>query len=127
MCCRATELFSYLVVPAFCYIINLDGSLLYTMVRFRTANHKLPIETGRWNNIDLPERKCELCNKNDLGDEYHYLLRCSFFVNERRTYIDPYFYTSSNILKFKELLQISDHEKLVRLGKFMRLIMLKFQ
>ena len=109
------------------YIINLDGSLLYTMVRFRTANHKLPIETGRWNNIDLPERKCELCNKNDLGDEYHYLLRCSFFVNERRTYIDPYFYTSSNILKFKELLQISDHEKLVRLGKFMRLIMLKFQ
>ena len=109
------------------YIINLDGSLLYTRVRFRTANHKLPIETGRWNNIDLPERKCELCNKNDLGDEYHYLLRCSFFVSERRTYIDPYFYTSSNILKFKELLQISDHEKLVRLGKFMRLIMLKFQ
>ena len=95
------------------------------MVRFRTANHKLPIETGRWNNIDLPERKCELCNKNDLGGEYHYLLRCSFFVNERGTYIDPYFCTSSNILKFKELLQISDHEKLVRLGKFKRLIMLK--
>ena len=83
------------------YIINLNGSLLYTMVRFRKANHKLPIETGRWNNIDLPERKCELSTENDLGDEYHYLLRCSFFKKERRAYIDPYFYTCPNILKFK--------------------------
>ena len=109
------------------YIINLNGSLLYTMVRFRTANHKLPIETGRWNNIDLPERKCELCTENDLGDEYHYLLRCSFFKKERRAYIDPYFYTCPNILKFKELLQLTDKEKVVCLSKFMRAIMLRFQ
>ena len=109
------------------YIINLNGSLFYSMIRFRTANHKLPIETGRWNNTYLSERKCELCTENDLDDEYHYLLRCTFFIKERRAYIDPYFYTCSNTLKFKELLQITDQEKLVRLSKFMRTIMLKFQ
>ena len=58
------------------YIINLNGSLFDSMIRFRTANHKLPIETGRWNNTDLSGRKCKLCTENDLGDEYHYLLRC---------------------------------------------------
>ena len=58
------------------YIINLNSSLFYSMIRYRTANHKLPIETGRWNNTDLSERNCKLCTKNDLGDEYHYLLRC---------------------------------------------------
>ena len=29
------------------YITLLNGSLLYAMIRFRTANHKMPIETGR--------------------------------------------------------------------------------
>ena len=109
------------------YITALNGSLLYAMIRFRTANHKMTIETGRWNDMDLPDRKCQLCTKNDLGDEYHYLLRCIYFKNERRNYIDPYFYTSPNVLKFKEVSQIADTEKLVRLGKFMRIIMQKFK
>lgn len=108
------------------YLRTLNGSLLLTMFRFRTANHKLPVETGRWNNIDLPERKCQLCDKRDLGDEYHYLLSCKYFRSERRASIDPYFYQSPNVLKFKELLQISDAEKLVKLAKFMRLIMQRF-
>ena len=96
------------------------------MLRFRTTNNKLPIETGRWNNIDLPERKCQLCDKKDLGDKYHYLLCCTHFKIERKTLIDQYFYKSPNTLKFKELLQISDAEKLVRFSKFMRIIMQKF-
>lgn len=75
------------------YVTALNGSLFYAMVWFRTANHKLSIETGRWNNVDLPDRKCQLCTKNDLGDEYHYLLRCPYFKNERRVYIDPHFCT----------------------------------
>ena len=85
----------------------------------------MPIETGRWNNIDLPDRKCQLCDKNDLGDEY--LLICPFFKHERRTYIDLHFRNAPNILKYKEILQIADTDKLVRLGKYMRIIMQKCQ
>ena len=105
------------------YIFTLNGPLLFAMIRFRTANHKMPIETGRWNQIDLPERKCQLCDKNDLGDEYHYLFICPFFRNERAIFIDRHFRTDPNILKYKELLQIKDNEKLIKLGKFMRIIM----
>ena len=57
------------------------------MIRFKTANHKLPIETGRWNNVDVADRKCTLCEKNTIDDEFHYLLECPFFKRDRQRYI----------------------------------------
>jgi hypothetical protein len=42
-------------------------------IQFRTANHKLPIEIGRWNNTNRNNRICTHCNKNELGDEFHYI------------------------------------------------------
>ena len=59
------------------YLTKLHGAHLINMLKFRTCNHKLPAESGRWNNIEFADRKCELCTKNDIGDNYHYLL--SFF------------------------------------------------
>ena len=41
--------------------------------KFRTSNHYIPIETGRWNNILVEDRICPLCNKNDIGEEFNYL------------------------------------------------------
>ena len=37
------------------------------------------IETGRWLNIELSNRKCELCDKDTIGNEFPYLLECFFF------------------------------------------------
>ena len=59
-----------------------------TFCRFRLNNHKLPIEYGRWNNIPRELRICNLCNTADLGDEFHYLLKCDYFSEKRKTYID---------------------------------------
>ena len=51
-------------------------------------NHSLPIEKGRYYDIEKSQRKCHLCQSDDLGDEYHYLLECNCFVNARKnTYI----------------------------------------
>ena len=58
--------------------------ILKKFVNFRLCINKLPIETGRWQNIDHNLRKCNKCNDNDLGDELHYLYRCSFFDEECR-------------------------------------------
>ena len=41
--------------------------------QFRLGNTKLPAETGRWVNIDRNERYCTLCNRNEIGDEFHLL------------------------------------------------------
>jgi hypothetical protein len=35
------------------YFNILEDKDIYTLCKFRTTNHKLPIETGRWNGIDL--------------------------------------------------------------------------
>jgi hypothetical protein len=34
----------------------------------------LPIERGRWQNADRNLRICNLCDKKEIGDEFHYIL-----------------------------------------------------
>jgi hypothetical protein len=36
--------------------------------RFRTGNHRLPIETGRWHRIERQNRHCNLCQYQELGE-----------------------------------------------------------
>lgn len=108
------------------YINILHGSLVIAMLKFRTANHKLPIEVGRWNDTDLRDRKCQLCQSSSIGDEFHYLLECSFFKKERKTFVDQYFFQHPNIIKYKELLGSKNESKLINLAKFMKIIMNQF-
>ena len=52
-----------------------DSSKLFIQWRGRHQH----LETGRWENVPSDERKCQLCTKTDIGDEFHYLLCCKFF------------------------------------------------
>jgi hypothetical protein len=52
-----------------------------TICKFRISNHRLRIETGRFKNIPLDERKCNECNV--VEDEIHFLTECSKFANLR--------------------------------------------
>ena len=68
----------------------LENILLRYLVTFyilffklRTCNHKLPIEIGRWNRTEIGERKCNLCPAIDIGDEFHFVCKCSYFSEER--------------------------------------------
>jgi len=54
----------------------LDKNIYTPILKFRTSNHKLPVETGRWRSIDFKNRICPLCNMSDPGDEYHYIFIC---------------------------------------------------
>ena len=108
------------------FLISLPHSSSIPMVKFRTANHKLPIEVGRWENIVYEDRKCNLCDKNDLGDEFHYLLICPYFQNERKDLLKRYYYLRPNTIKFQELLNCKNKQVLLNLSKFMKLIMSKF-
>ena len=42
------------------------------------VNLELPIETGRWFNIERDDRICHLCN-SDVGDEFYYIFNCTSF------------------------------------------------
>lgn len=47
--------------------------------QFRISNHKLLIEYGRYQNIPREQRLCQLCDSNEVEDEYHFTLSCQYY------------------------------------------------
>ena len=75
-----------MVLENYLNILN-DKDNNLTLSKFRTTNHKLPVENGRWKNIARENRICPLCNNGEIGDEFHYLFKCQYFGNQRKIYI----------------------------------------
>jgi hypothetical protein len=71
--------------------------------KFRTTNHHLPIEKGRHLGIERNLRTGTHCNKNIIGDEFHYLLECDTFKEIRTKMLRQYYYCHSNAYKLNEL------------------------
>ena len=57
------------------YLTDLPDALKYIVCKFRTVNHKLPIETGRYTRIPRNDRTCKMCDSGQLGDELSCLKR----------------------------------------------------
>ena len=89
-----------------------------TLAKFRLSSHKLNIEVGRHNNIPRNERKCTLCNLNDIEDEFHFLLKCPLYTTFRRQYIPKYFYTNTNMFKYITLMQSENISTLKNIALF---------
>jgi hypothetical protein len=111
------------------YLNILPDNLRCSLFHFRTGNHRLPVETGRWRNSFLPyeDRKCNLCSLNEIGDEFHYLFTCPFFILNRKRYLSSYFYRQPNILKFRELFTSGRLQTLKKLSLFVRDIIRHFK
>ena len=65
---------------------------------------KLPIETGRWKNISRENKICNLCDIGDLGDEFHFLFKCSHFNISRKQYLQTKFTNRPDILALKDIM-----------------------
>ena len=97
------------------------------MCKFKCANHYMPIVAGRFANIPIDERKCTLCERNEIGDEFHYLLKCNFFNSQRIKYIKKYYYTKPNMIKMQQMFESSDIQEMTNLAKFTVIILAKFK
>ena len=104
------------------YFLKLNNKQCRILTAFRTRNHKLPVETGRWNNTPLSERICHLC-QTEVGDEFHFVLKCNFFNDQRTRYIKPYYRNRPNVCKMSELLNHPDQTVLQNLTSFVEIIM----
>jgi hypothetical protein len=111
------------------YLTTLPKNLRLDLFRFRTGNHKLPVETGRWRNSLVPyhDRKCTLCSLNEIADEFHYLLKCPFFILKRKKFIKDFYYKRPNILKFSQLLSSESVYELKRLTYMVQCIINHFK
>ena len=107
------------------YFSILPQDLWIPMCKFRTNNHKLPVEIYSWNyfNKQRNERTCNLCNLQDIGDEYHYVMRCPVFDELRKLYVPKYFQNRPSVFKFIELMKTEDNHQLFKLARFFKDIM----
>ena len=86
------------------YLRKLPKKHREILCQFRCANHKLPVETGRWIKLDYHLRKCDMCDTAEVGDEFHVLLKCSALKDLQKTYIPNYFTKYPSLYKFQSLL-----------------------
>ena len=107
------------------YLLRLPDQLMKYFCKFRTGNAKLPIEVGRWRDIPRENRICHLCNQNEIGDEFHYIFNCTdiSIKQARQLNVSKYYYTHPNIHKFNQLFNVTNRATLIKLCKFIRIIM----
>ena len=99
-------------------------------IRYRTSNHNLPVEVGRYItpiNLERNDRKCELCNVSDIGDEYHYMLICNYFAIDRKKFIPSQFYVKPSVDKFCQLMKSQKKSLLINIAKMCKVIFEKFK
>jgi hypothetical protein len=100
-----------------------DFNIRQIMCKFRISNHRLKIETGRFNNTPLEERNCTLCNT--LENEIHFLTECKKFDTLRKELYDSINEVSTNFMelenteKFIYMLSTCDENIIRKIGKFL--------
>ena len=101
------------------YLILLDCRERINISRFRCRNIKIPVVTLGYSNSNTSyeNRLCTICNMNEIGDEFHYILRCPVFQLHRTRYISNYYIRNSNIA-IPQLFQTSDVTVLKKLSTF---------
>ena len=109
------------------YFIKLPSQYMYAICKFKCANHKLPIVIGRYTGVALDNRICTLCNLSEIGDEFHYLFKCSFFNEDRFKYVKRYYYSQPNTHKMTQLFNATSNKEILNLGKFIYNIIQHFK
>ena len=107
------------------YLIQAPSALLKYMIKFRTNDHRLPIQVGRWSSLETRERICNLCNSSN-GDEYHYILECNSFSDQRKKLISKKYTQRHNVVKFERLVNSTDRSEIIKLCKFIKIIINSF-
>ena len=92
-----------------------NRSMRISIAKIRLSSNIFYIERGRWgqNKVAIEDRKCNICN--ELEDEYHCLIKCPQFNNERLGLIpnflsnDP---TRNNFLAFIKTNNLQEQKNL---------------
>ena len=110
------------------YVTELKTPLLINFIHFITRVHHLPVTADRFmHNSDTKTKICTKCELNEIGDESHYLFNCTFFSNDRSKLLSSYHSIAVENIStaWRDILSYSGGN-LVKLGKFMKIILSNF-
>ncbi len=113
------------------YLVKVNNlEIRRCLTKFRISSHPLPIANLRYKvpYIHPDNRFCKLCTHNELGDEYHVILKCdnSHLVKLRTDFFNNLVSLNSQFLSFSEeqkLIYISsmvEKEVAILFGSFLK-------
>ena len=66
---------------------NIPIKFRIALSKLKCSVHCLNVEVGRHNKIDYQTRLCNLCDKQEIEDEYYFVIRCPIYKNLRDIYL----------------------------------------
>ena len=106
------------------YLKTLPKQEYLPLLKFRTANHRLPVETGRYDGTPLKDRKYSLCDSDQVGSEKHYLFDCHYFHTIRQQYLTNHL--NRHEMCIETIFTITSIPKFKQLSAFVKRVMHKF-
>ena len=102
------------------YLLKLKTKLGHNLTLFRLSSHRLPVQRLRYFDTPRQDRLCTLCDKQEMGDEYHYIFSCSYqpIADKRTKCIRKSLYQRPTIFNFQRLMNITSRSKLTKLAQF---------
>ena len=90
------------------------------MCKFRCRSTNLPISTSFVYNTD--DEWCKMCNLNETGDEFHYIMKCPYFSDARKK-LCTFDCNKINCLQMKKLFISTNTGKLKLLSSLIKCIL----
>ena len=81
--------------------------------------HKLPVNNSKHFNVPRADRHCTHCDKSVMGDDIHFLYKCTQLNNLKAKYLfSPDIRRESNVFNFVNIMHTNDPETIGNLAKF---------
>ena len=100
------------------YFRMLPYNCAISLARFRTTNNPLPVNVQRFLNVEREDRICTLCDRREVGDEFHYLFNCQYFTDKRIECIAEKYLNNANHHTLKSLFNSANKLELLKLKHF---------
>ncbi|XP_077868890.1 uncharacterized protein LOC144359815 [Saccoglossus kowalevskii] len=91
------------------------------LTKLRISAHTLPIEMGRYKNIDISHRKCKVCDLDEVEDEKHFLLKCKLHQEERIKLFTEHNLSSAGVAEEEIMIKIltsTDNKEITDYAKY---------
>ena len=101
------------------YLDNIvSRNLRIAITKLRICSHSLRIHTGRYDRLERNVRLCQVCNSNEIEDEFHFMFKCTPYVQLRQTYIKRYYRVKPSMFKLVQLLKTQNKSEVFMLSKY---------
>lgn len=100
--------------------LNLEINALVIVLKFRTGNHELAAEIGRYRNRkEYEDCICDLCDGSKIEDNFHFIVECPRYENLRETFV-PFMKDRSRV-EFNVEMNTSQPKRLRAIASFIKL------